>query len=287
MGDFSVVGGWCKRASSLMTKPMSLPLRRETTFYGSLQIQLRVIGALFMRDVIARFGRHGLGFLWLFLEPMMFAVGVTIIWLFTAHQQGNIPVAAFILTGYSVLVLWRSLVTRLMAGVASNKGLLYHRNVKVLDLLYARGVMEFSACTVSFILLSVIFSALDLMSLPDDPLKVLLGWTLYAWFSFAFGLVAAYMGSSNEIFDRVAHILMYLSMPLTGAFAMVAWTSLEVKNILLMSPLVNSIELLREGYFGASVKAEYSVSYTLVVNLSLTLVGLILVRSIKRQLIDS
>ena len=61
----------------------------------------------------------------------------------------------------------------------------------------------------------------------------------------------------------------------------------EVKNILLMSPLVNSIELLREGYFGASVKAEYSVSYTLVVNLSLTLVGLILVRSIKRQLIDS
>jgi capsular polysaccharide transport system permease protein len=287
VGNLSVVGRWRKRASSLMTIATSLPLRRKTTFYGSLQIQFRVIGALFMRDIIAKFGRHGLGFLWLFLEPMMFAIGVTIIWSFTAHSQGNIPVAAFILTGYSALVLWRNLVNRLMAGVASNKGLLYHRNVKVIDLLYARSVMEFAACTISFVLLSFIFAALGLMTLPDDPLKTLIGWVLYAWFSFAFGLVAAYMGSSNEIFDRVAHILMYLSMPLTGGFAMVTWLPPDVQNILLMSPLVNAIELLREGYFGMSVKAEYSVSYILVVNLCLTLAGLILVRSIKRQLIDS
>lgn len=270
-----------------MTTATSLPLRRKTTFYGSLQIQVRVIGALFMRDVIARFGRHGLGFLWLFLEPMMFAVGVTIIWMYTTHTPGNIPVAAFILTGYSGLVLWRNLVSRLMAGVASNKGLLYHRNVKVLDLLYARAVMEFVASTMAFILLSLIFSALDLISLPDDPVKVFAGWVLYAWFGFGFGLIAAFMGASNEIFDRVAHILMYLSMPLTGGFAMVAWLSPDVQQILLMSPLVNAMELLREGYFGMSVKAVYSIPYIFLVNLCLTLAGLILVRSIKRQLVES
>ncbi len=286
MGDFSVIGVWRERASSLMTTATSLPLRRKTTFYGSLQIQVRVIGALFMRDVIARFGRHGLGFLWLFLEPMMFAVGVTIIWSYTSHTQGSIPIAAFILTGYSGLVLWRNLVNRLMAGVASNKGLLYHRNVKIIDLLYARGLMEFIACTVSFILLTIIFSALGLTSLPDDPLKAFFGWVLYAWFSFAFGLVAAFMGSANEIFDRIAHILMYLSMPLTGGFVMVGWMPPEVQDILLMSPLVHAMELLREGYFGMSIKAEYSISFTVIVNLCLTLVGLILVRSIKRKLID-
>ena len=263
-----------------------MPLRRETTFFGSLQIQLRVISALFMRDVIARFGRNGLGFLWLFLEPMMFAVGVTIIWSYTHHTQGNIPIAAFILTGYSGLVLWRSLINRLMAGVASNKGLLYHRNVKIIDLLYARGLMEFIACTISFILLTIIFSTLGLISLPDDPLKAFAGWVLYAWFAFAFGLIASFMGAANEIFDRVAHVLMYLSMPLTGGFAMVNWLPPEVQDILLMSPLVNAMELLREGYFGMSIKAEYSVSFIVIVNLCVTLVGLILVRSIRRKLID-
>jgi ABC-type polysaccharide/polyol phosphate export permease len=94
------------------------------------------------------------------------------------------------------------------------------------------------------------------------------------------------MGSANEIFDRVAHILMYLSMPLTGGFAMVTWLSPEVQEILLMSPLVNGMELLREGYFGMSIKAKYSISYVVIVNLCVTLVGLILVRSIKRKLID-
>ena len=68
---------------------------------------------------------------------------------------------------------------------------------------------------------------------------------------------------------------------------MVGWMPVEVQNILLMSPLVNAVELLREGYFGMSVKAQYSVSYTVMVNLCLTLVGLILVRNIHRQLLDT
>jgi capsular polysaccharide transport system permease protein len=270
-----------------MNTAATIPLRRKTSFYGSLQIQVRVIGALFMRDVIGKFGRDGLGFLWLFLEPMMFAVGVTFIMSFSVHSQGNIPIAAFILTGYSCLVLWRNLVNRLMAGVASNQGLLYHRNVKIMDLLYARGLMETSASTVAFVLLSLIFAALGLVSMPDDPLKAFFGWVLFAWFSFAAGLIAAFMGSASEVFDRVAHVLMYLSMPLTGGFTMVGWLPVEVQNILLMSPLVNAVELLREGYFGMSVKAQYSVSYTVTVNLCLTLVGLILVRNIHRQLLDT
>jgi ABC-type polysaccharide/polyol phosphate export permease len=76
-------------------------------------------------------------------------------------------------------------------------------------------------------------------------------------------------------------------MPLTGGFVMVGWMPVEVQNILLMSPLVNAVELLREGYFGMSVKAQYSVSYTVMVNLCLTLVGLILVRNIHRRLLDT
>jgi ABC-type polysaccharide/polyol phosphate export permease len=265
-----------------MTEATSLPLRRKTTFYGSLQIQVRVIGALFMRDIIAKFGRHGLGFLWMFLEPMMFAVGMTVVLSFALNSKGDIPIAAFILTGYSCLVLWRNLVNRLMAGVASNKGLLYHRNVKIIDLLYARVLMETAASTVAFFLLSLIFAALSLISLPDDPLKVFVGWMFYAWFSFVIGFIAAFLASTNEVFERVAHVLMYLSMPLTGGFTMVRWLPLEVQTLLLMSPLVNAMELLREGYFGMNVKAEYSISYMFAVNLCVTLVALILVRSIRR-----
>jgi ABC-type polysaccharide/polyol phosphate export permease len=68
---------------------------------------------------------------------------------------------------------------------------------------------------------------------------------------------------------------------------MVSWMPESMQNFLLMSPLVNAIELLREGFFGVNVGAQYSVAYLVNVNLVGTLVGLILLRKIKRTLIDS
>ena len=53
---------------------------RRTSFLHSLAIQLRVIRALLMREVITRFGRHNLGVLWLVAEPMIFTLGVAALW---------------------------------------------------------------------------------------------------------------------------------------------------------------------------------------------------------------
>ncbi|OSI13639.1 sugar ABC transporter permease, partial [Neisseria dumasiana] len=46
----------------------------ETTFWESLAIQKRVVGALLMREIITRYGRNNIGFLWLFVEPLLMTV---------------------------------------------------------------------------------------------------------------------------------------------------------------------------------------------------------------------
>ena len=51
-----------------------------TTLRQSFVIQMRVIWALTIRELMTRYGRHNIGFLWLFVEPMMFTVGVTALW---------------------------------------------------------------------------------------------------------------------------------------------------------------------------------------------------------------
>ena len=91
----------------------------------------------------------------------------------------------------------------------------------------------------------------------------------------------------SEVVERISHVALYLAIPLMGGFYMVSWLPDNVQNFLLMSPLVNAIELLREGFFGTKSGAQYSISYLIEVNLPLTLLGLILLRKIKRQLIDS
>lgn len=262
----------------------------QTTFLSSLKIQMRVIKALSKRDILSRFGREGLGFLWLFLEPAMFTVGVAVLFTFFMSHEGihsDIPVAAFALTGYSTLMLWRGMTNRMLSAVKANKGLLYHRNVKVMDLCFSRGLIETVACGGSLIFVTLSFWSLGIIALPPDPLKAFLGYFFYAWFTFNVAAIFAYAFAVNEAMERIAHVAMYLSLPLMGGFYMVSWLPDSVQSLLLMSPLVNSIELLREGFFGTNSGAQYSISYLIQINLPFTLVGLLLLRKIKRQLIDT
>ncbi len=259
----------------------------ERSISNSIKVQARVIWALLMREIITRYGRHNVGFLWLFLEPMMFSIGITILWSFSGTSKGIIPVAGFALTGYSSIILWRNMVGRLANTSSANQGLLYHSQVKILDLILSRAFLEVAGVSISFIGLSFCFTAIGLMGFPVDPLQTVIAWLLLIWFAIGAGMIAAYAGETSEIFDRVWHVMMYLTLPFTGAFGMVSWLPTSVQNILLWSPMVHAVEMLREGFFGEGVNAIYSVFYLMSCNLVLTLVGLILVRKIRRNLEES
>jgi capsular polysaccharide transport system permease protein len=45
-----------------------------------LQTQGRVIHALIIRELITRFGRENIGFLWIMVEPLLFASLVSVMW---------------------------------------------------------------------------------------------------------------------------------------------------------------------------------------------------------------
>ena len=258
----------------------------KTSFLQSLAIQRRVIHALVLREILTRYGRHNIGFLWLFLEPMFFSVGITILWTYMSLSKGSIPVAGFALTGYSSLVLWRNTTNKMADAAPSNRGLLYHQQVKILDLVFARMFLEFAGVTTSFTILTIAFQQLGLMELPVDPLAAMVGWFYLMWFVFGVGMIAAYLGAVSEVFDRVWHVALYLTLPFTGAFSTMAWLPTEVQSVLQWSPMVNAVEMIREGFFGTGVKAIYSIQYLVEVNAALTLLGLLLVRKIRRGLED-
>jgi ABC-type polysaccharide/polyol phosphate export permease len=259
-------------------------INKKKLLMSSLRVQRRVIGALLLRELITRYGRYNLGFLWLFIEPMIFAAGITLLWSYMGLAKGGLSVAAFAITGYSALVVWRNMVNRLSGAVPGNIGLLYHQQVKVFDLIATRAILEIAACTVSLITLTLLFTSLNLMTLPVDPLMALTGWFMICWFVLGAGFIGAYLGSLSEIFDRVWHVFMYLSLPFTGAFFMVSWLPPAAQEIVLWSPLVNGVEMLREGYFGAGVDARYSVSYLIEANSITLLIGLLLIRKLKRMI---
>ncbi|WP_410211976.1 ABC transporter permease [Aquirhabdus sp.] len=255
-----------------------------TSFWGSLMIQKRVLKALLMREVITRYGRHNVGFLWLFIEPMLFTIGVTALWTLSRASHGsNLPIAAFAVTGYSSVLLWRNMPGRLVGAVESNFTLMYHRQVKIIDVYLSRVILEFSGATASFITLSIIFSSLGWMSMPEDVLKVIEGWLLLTWFGVALAFVVGALSERTEVVDKIWHPFSYILFPLSGSGFMVDWLPTSVQSFVLYLPMVHGIEYLREGYFGSAVKAHYDLQYMIIVCLCLTLFGLIQVRIVSRQ----
>jgi ABC-type polysaccharide/polyol phosphate export permease len=255
-----------------------------TTFGQSLHIQGRVINALLMREVITRFGRENLGVLWLVAEPMVFTLGVTAFWYAAKLNHGSaIPIVAFAITGYSSVLLWRNTVNRANGGIHANLGLLYHRNVRVIDVFISRIIVEMAGATGSFLVLGAFFTLIEQIAMPVDPLMVLAGWGMLAWFGAALSIVVGAATAYSEIVERVWGPVSYLIFPLSGAAFMVDWVPPAMREVVLYMPMVHGVEMVRDGYFGDIVRTHYDIGYVALVNLVLTLLGLLLLRDAAKR----
>jgi capsular polysaccharide transport system permease protein len=251
-------------------------------FARGLLVQGRVVGALVMREIITRYGRHNIAFAWIFIEPMLFTVGVVLLWAFLRTHATHLPLVPFTITGYASVLLWRNTINRCGNAVEPNRALLHHRNVRVIDLYLARLLLEVAGASISFMALSALLVVVGLMTAPDDIFKMIIGWALLAWFAMAMGLVIGSVSTVSESFDRVWHVLTYLFLPLSGAFFMVDWLPKHLQAWALLIPTVDCIELLRDGYFGTYVHPHFDLPYTVAVNAVVTLVGLVLVKRLAR-----
>ncbi len=143
-----------------------------TPLHRSLAIQARVILALLIREVLTRFGRHNIGFLWLFVEPMLFTLAITAFWTVARGSVlSGLPIVAFAVTGYSSVLLWRNMPSRCCNAIEPNLSLMYHRHVKVIDIFSARILLEAIGATTSFVTLMLAFGAIGWMRAPEDVLK--------------------------------------------------------------------------------------------------------------------
>ncbi len=265
-----------------VTPPCQLP---ELSLWASLRTQIRVIGALVIRESLTRYGRHNIGFLWLFLEPMIFTLGVTAAWTMAGLSKGGgLAITEFMLTGYSTMLLWRNMPNRCVLALPPNYDLLFHRQVKPIDILFARCILEAVGATMSFVVLSLVFFNLGWATVPDDFLTVAAGWFLLMWYAFSVSILVGAISERSEALDKVWHIVQYIMIPLSGSLFMLAMLPEQARSSLLWIPSVSCAELIREGFFGARVTSYYSIGYVIIFNSIVLLFGLAQLRIVSRSL---
>ena len=250
----------------------------QTSFVESLMIQVRVVGALLMREIITRYGRNNIGFLWLFVEPLLLTLVIVLLWKFLrADRVSSLNIIAFVITGYPMAMMWRNVSNRAIGAIAANASLLYHRNVRVLDTIFARMLLEIAGATIAQIVIMAVLIAIRWIDFPQDVFYMLLAWLLMAMFAVGLGLVICSIAFKFEAFGKVWGTLSFIMMPLSGVFFFVHALPAQIREYVLWIPMVHGTEMFRSGYFGSSVATYENPWYLLLCNLILLLLGLAMV----------
>ncbi len=194
-------------------------------------------------------------------------------------------VIAFIASGYIPLTVMRNSFSRCVNIFVANGALLYHRQVKVLDFVIVRFMIEMIGGMMAYFAIGLILIALGLFPVPANIGLMLAGWCLYMLFVFSVCLVIAPASETSEVLEKLLPVTVYVAIPLSGTFNMASWLGPEARSILMYSPFVNGMELMRYGLFGDDVRPYYNVWNPLAASAVVALIGLALCRRVRRTLV--
>jgi capsular polysaccharide transport system permease protein len=266
------------------TYPSTAAPRPSGSFMASLKVQAHVIGALLMRELHTRYGRENVGYLWLFLEPMMLAGAVASIHAGSgSHYGSDIRTVPFTICGYCTFILFRGIFSRAEGALESNMPLLYHRSITIFDILFSRAVLEFAGTMATFAILLSLATVLELSELPERPLALLGGVVMMLWFSFSAGMLCCAITHDNKLAARLVHPLTYIMMPLSGAFYQLAWIPQPYQTWLSWFPMPLIFEQIRYGQFRSASNTFVDIPYICAVCMIMTYLGLIAIKITRRH----
>lgn len=260
-----------------------MTVNNKPTFFEQFRIQRRVIWALVLREMITRYGREGLGIIWIVAEPAMFIIGVMFIFSQIHSGEGALSIAEYLALSYPTLLLWRNGTGRVTKAIEVNMALLHYRPVRPMDIIYSRILLEFASTTATFLILYLVFIAVGICQWPADLFTMLIGWLMVVWFCFAFVLTMAALAELSDAIERSSHIILYLMLPFSGVFLAAHLVPEPYRDYLLLFPLVDCVEWFHAGYYGDRMETYYYPVYTIIANLAFTLFAFALTNvSIKR-----
>lgn len=249
--------------------------QRRDSLGAAIAAQIRSIEALMVRDLMVRFGRGNLGFLWILVEPMILTIGVLFIWTLAKGGQGDhgVGIVFIVFSGYMPITLWRHMTNHAIFGLRRNGNLLYHRNVTLLDAFASRMLLEFAGTTTALIVIGTALISLELLDPVADYRMLILSWLILALYSFGGALLICVLTEYAEAAERFIGPFQYLMLPLSGCFFMVDWLPTPAQSLIWYNPITHCFEAFRTGLMGATIVTHYDLWYPLVWGIAMVAIG--------------
>jgi capsular polysaccharide transport system permease protein len=257
-------------------------IHSQSPLARAFSVQLKVIGALILRELHTRYGRDNIGYLWVIGEPLTLASAIALIHAGQpSHYGSDMRAVPFAVLGYCVFIMFRGIFNRAEGTVESNAPLMYHKMVTIFDMMISRALLEGAGVFLSLLILMTLMVAFGLSTPPARPLYLIAGIFAMLFFSFGLSLIVVSVTHDNRLLGRLVHPLSYLMLPVSGAFIRMEWLPEYYRWWLSWVPFTHIFELCRYGMFESGTLEYVSFIYLVgscLVTLYIGLVAITLVR---------
>lgn len=214
------------------------------------EIQRAVIFALFIRELKTRMGGRWLGIFWVLLEPVAHVALMTAI--FSVLHRATMPsieYPVFLVTGLMPFFIFKGLALRLMEAIDSNRGLFGYRQVKPMDTLLSRAMLEIALQSAVYLLALSTLGWLGFHFLPEMPLELIGVSAVLIVLGLALGVLFAV--ATNEV-PQARAVIRITTMPLyfiSGVIFPIHAVPANFLPLLLLNPVLHLVELSRASFF--------------------------------------
>lgn len=217
----------------------------------ALAAQLRVFAALIIREARTRYAESKLGYGWALLEPML-----NILLLFTVFgviMHGAPPIGRhwfiFYYTGLIPYHMFVHTSSDLAFAISGNVAVLQLPLVTTLDVILARGLLEFATDAVVAVILLVGFNVFGIGAVPHHFLGVVLALVVVWLFGMGCGILNAVINVFFKSWDKFWVQLMRILYFVSGIFYVPETMPDWVRNTLVWNPILQAVDWFRINFF--------------------------------------
>ena len=246
---------------------------------------MRVIFALMLRETKTRYGRLKIGYLWAFLEPMLFITMLSAIFTYVRNlNSSTMPQILFYVTGIMPFFLFRNVMIQTMYAVRANYQLLTFPQVHAFDLMIARALLELATFIV---VITVLVSVIGVTGINPVDVEDYLGLYQAVFLISLLGMAGGFTASALiPMFPSVQIIITgVLIRPLffiSGVFFTADVIPEKFRAYALLNPLLQLIELFRSSFFHEYESQHVDLKYIYGSVLCILFFGLLIQRALRR-----
>ncbi|WP_336171244.1 ABC transporter permease [Ensifer sp. MJa1] len=239
-----------------------------------------------LRDMRTRFGRTHLSYLVAIAWPFTHLIVLVAIMAFVRKlaPMGGDPVV-FVASGVLAYILCFYPARMMGMALEMNRSLFLFPVVRPIDVIVARGIIEFITSFIVVILLFLTAGLLGVDLFPLDTFVFSSGIVAIIYFSLSLGLFNVVMASLFRMWNLVFAFSMLGMYITSGVFILPSSMPAHIREIMWYNPLLHSIEWIRSAYYEGYGDDMLSKSYFIGMGTVFLLLGLLGERFLRGKLL--